>query len=67
MVTKLPFKMSAKEAKELVDEIGGEWFHDTPVSLIDLARALTELGMMRFTVETMIRRIIADMRNEYGD
>jgi hypothetical protein len=60
-------KMTTKEAKELVDEIGGEWFHETPKSLIDLARALSQLGMLRPTVVKMIERIITDMRREYGE
>lgn len=59
--------MTAKEAKKLVDKIGGKWFHDTPESLIDLVRALAQLGMIREAIERIIERIIVDMRREYGE
>lgn len=60
-------RMTTEEAKELVDEIGGEWFHETPKSLIDLARALAQLGMLQFSIRKIIERIIVDMRREYGE
>jgi hypothetical protein len=59
--------MTRSVAEQFVNRIGGEWFHGTPQSLIELVLILDKTGMEYAAIERLIGLIIADMRNEYGD